>query len=230
MNEPMPIYLRAHTELWRDKRRWNGPSKQSLKYPEYALVFDCETLLDTSQALILCCYQICRREESGHYICVEEGLMFADGATARERMIVNKYARSHKTASVNGQSKIRVLSQSKFIENVFYKLGYDADALVCGFNLPFDLSRLAVNARKARKNKGWSFIMSQYKDRKTGRLLENRFRSRIIITPRDSKAAFMRFAGRREGARKRGRSHTDSFDRAQSPDVIPGPCERELGD
>ena len=204
MMESMPIYLRAHTVIPHDNRRWIANRKEPDKCPEYALIFDCETRLDTGQALILCSYQICCRAKNGVYMCVEEGLVFADEASASERLIIREYAQSHKSIAL-GRSRIRVLSRSKFIEQVFYKLAYDADALVCGFNLPFDLSRLAVGARKARRNTAWSLIMSQYKDKTTGRLLENRFRSRIIITPKDSKAAFIRFAGRREGARKHGR-------------------------
>jgi len=204
MTESMPIYLRAHTVIGHDNRRWIANRNNPERRPQYALVFDCETRLDTSQALILCSYQICCRGVDNTYICVEEGLVFADEASAGERLAIREYAQSHKSVAEGG-SKILVLSRSKFIEKVFYKLAYDADALVCGFNLPFDLTRLAVGARKARRNTAWSLIMSQYKDAKTGRLLENRFRSRIIITPKDSKAAFITFAGRREGRRKQGR-------------------------
>ncbi len=203
MTEPMPIYLRAHTEIAHDKRRWNGHKKQPLKYPEHALVFDSETLLDTSQAFILGVYQICHWEENA-YVSVEEGLVFADGATAGERLIVQEYARTRRAETASGKSKIRTLSQSNFVEKIFYKLAYDADALVCGFNLPFDLSRLALDARKARGNKGWSLIMSQYKDKKTGSLRENPFRPRIIITPKDSKAAFINFTRPKDGPRKPG--------------------------
>lgn len=207
----MPIYLRAHTVLFRDRLRPNGNSNKPEKYPEYALVLDCETHLDAGQALILCVYQICRRNGDGLYVCVEEGLVFADEATANEQAIIREYSQTHKPHVAEGYpNRLRVLSRSEFVEHVFYKLAYEADALVCGFNLPFDLSRLAVDARKARKNKAWSLILSQYKDTKTGRLHENRFRARIIIEPKDSKAAFIRFAGRNgtkrsEGPRKLGR-------------------------
>lgn len=205
MNKPMPIYLRAHTELPVEKRRRRTRKKEPIKYPEHALVFDCETLLDASQALILCGHQICRRDENGRYVCVEEGLVFADGATAKERLTVREYAKSHKADAIGGPSEIRVLSQSKFIEKVFFQLAYDADALICGLNLPFDLCRLAADARKARGDRGWSLIMSQYKDKTTGRLRENPFRPRIIITPKDSKAAFISFTGCKDGIHKRGR-------------------------
>ncbi len=205
MNEPMPIYLRAHTELAETKRPRKRNKRQPPKYPEYALVFDCETLLDTSQALTFCGYQICRRDEDSWYFCVEEGLVVADGVTAKERLTVRKYARSHDTEACEGPANIRVLSQSSFIEKVFFPLAYEAGALICGFNLPFDLSRLALDAREARGNRGWSLIMSHYKDKKTGRQRENPFRPRIIISPKDSKAAFITFAGCKDGRYKRAR-------------------------
>jgi hypothetical protein len=203
MTDSMPIYLRAHTVAASDKFHPNRKSNKPEKYPEYVLVFDCETRLDAGQALILCVYQICRRNAGGLYVCVEEGLVFADEATANEQAIIREYSETHKTDAAEGYPvRLRVLSRSEFVEQVFYKLAYEADALVCGFNLSFDLSRLAVNARKARKYKAWSLILSQYEDAKTGRLHENRFRARIIIEPKDSKAAFIRFAGRNETKRK----------------------------
>src|SRR5271169_2256856 len=103
MTDSMPLYLRAHTEMTLPKRRWIGHRKQP-KYPEYALIFDCETLLDTSQAFILGCYQICHREESGQYICVEEGLVCPDEAGGRERLTIRKYAKTHKADMAKGHS------------------------------------------------------------------------------------------------------------------------------
>ena len=208
MSEAMPIFLRAHTEFSeKEQKEWRQRSgkKQPPKYPDYALVIDCETLLDTSQALIMCCYQICRLGSNTSYFCVEEGLVYADEATAKERLIIRKYARTHESAASEGSPKIRVLSQSQFIKRVFFPLAYDAEALICGFNLPYDLSRLAVDVREARGGRGWSLIFSQYKDKKTGRLRENSFRPRIIISPKDSKAAFISLTGCKDGPRKRGR-------------------------
>ncbi|MFZ0702222.1 MAG: hypothetical protein WBD21_07435 [Candidatus Acidiferrales bacterium] len=133
-------------------------------------------------------------------------MVLADEATKSERLALRQYARSHRAKVGSDHSgRIRVWNRSKFIEKIFFKMAYDADALICGFNLPFDLSRLAVDARKARGNKGWSLIMSQYKHKKTGELRENPFRPRIVIKPKDSKAAFIKFAGVKDGPHKQGR-------------------------
>jgi hypothetical protein len=89
------------------------------------------------------------------------------------------------------------------MERFFYL--YELEFLFVGFNLPFDLSRIAVEAHKARRNRGWSLVMWQFKDKATGQLRENKYRPRIIITPINSKAAFIGFSGRRGGPRKQSR-------------------------
>jgi hypothetical protein len=42
------------------------------------------------------------------------------------------------------------MTRADFIDGIFYKYGYHLRALIIGFNLPFDLSRLAVSHRPAR--------------------------------------------------------------------------------
>jgi hypothetical protein len=72
-----------------------------------------------------------------------------------------------------------------------------ADAAIVAFNLPFDLSRIAAEYRVARGagQRGWSFVLSRYKDKKKGVWLPNSFRPRVQLRPKDSKAAFIRLAG-----------------------------------
>jgi len=72
-----------------------------------------------------------------------------------------------------------------------------ADAAIVAFNLPFDLSRLAVEYRVARGagGRGWSFVVFRYKHPKSKRLLPNSYRPRLQLRPKDSKAAFIRLAG-----------------------------------
>ena len=64
-----------------------------------------------------------------------------------------------------------------------------------GFNLPFDLSRLAVDcgAARGRFRGGFSLVLWRY--RKKGRCLPNLFRPRIRIRHLDSKMAFTEFGG-----------------------------------
>jgi hypothetical protein len=50
-----------------------------------------------------------------------------------------------------------------FVDDVFYGLAYDLRATIVGFNLPFDLSRLAVRHGPARSKMrgGFTFQLSE---------------------------------------------------------------------
>jgi hypothetical protein len=56
-----------------------------------------------------------------------------------------------------------------------------------------------------RRDEGWSLVLSQDSDPTTGLIRENPLRSRIILTPKDSKAAFIRLAGVGVRSKKTGR-------------------------
>ena len=43
----------------------------------------------------------------------------------------------------------RLFSLHDFVERVFFTAAYEGEATVVGFNLPYDLSRLALEARRA---------------------------------------------------------------------------------
>src|SRR5439155_18805477 len=96
----------------------------------------------------------------------------------------------------NRHRKLKLYNRSAFVEQVMYK-AIQAGAAIVAFNLPFDLSRLAVEYRVARGagRRGWSFIVFGYQNQMTGMWLPNTFRCRVQLRPKDSKAAFMRLAG-----------------------------------
>src|SRR5207302_8485288 len=91
---------------------------------------------------------------------------------------------------------LKLHSRSEFDEKVMYT-AIHAGAAIVAFNLPFDLSRLAVEYRIASGagKRGWSFVIFRYRDKKTGKWLPNSFRPRVQLRPKDSKAAFIRLAG-----------------------------------
>jgi len=72
-----------------------------------------------------------------------------------------------------------------------------AGTAVCAYNLPFDLSRIAVEYRVAHGagKRGWSFVVSRYWNKGKGKWQPNSYRPRIQLRPKDSKAAFIRLAG-----------------------------------
>jgi len=217
MSEPLPIFLRAHTEVLKPRKKKSksilglkGDSAKrntfaEPKWPECVLVLDYETTTDERQSLTFGSYRFCREVASGVYECVYEGIFYADDlpeTTPKAISILQKYVDTTRAETPDGYpSGIELLSRSDFVERVFWR-SINAGAAVVGFNLPFDLSRLAVECSPARRrNQGWSLVLSQDKDPETGLVRHNPFRSRIVITPKDSKAAFIRLAG--SGIRKK---------------------------
>lgn len=175
------IFLRAHTVAPMKS------SQESLrltpeKWPTKILVFDTETTLDTSQGMTFGVYQLCELID-GKYIVAEEGLFYADDLDTLQRKMIEDYAKTN-FASIEKKSfppkvELKVYSRWEFVERVFWK-AIKQDRLIVGFNLPFDLSRLAVRWGKA-DNDGWSLILSQRVSRKTKNLEGNPHRPRVTI-------------------------------------------------
>jgi hypothetical protein len=103
-----------------------------------------------------------------------EGLFYGDDVTAHERDVLDAYVRSpdhHPNVTVKTfppKLRLPLYSRAAFIEQVFWK-AIQRGALVVGFNLKFDLSRLAVQWRAADDG-GFSLVFSERRSRKTGQI------------------------------------------------------------
>lgn len=120
----------AGSEGFRDQ----GPS-------DWALVFDCETSRDLSLRLRVGCYQVRKKgrlRSSGLFID-EDALSEADLA------VIRAYAAEH---------ELTVLTRAEFVERVFMRYAVLRRAWVVGHNLPFDLSRLAIDHGPAKDMSG----------------------------------------------------------------------------
>jgi hypothetical protein len=94
----------------------------------------------------------------------------------REQQVIARQAR---------ETGLELLTKEDFVENVFYKLAYELRATIVGFNLPFDISRLAVGHNSARRRPmrgDFSFQLS-----------ENRWRPRIQVKHLSRRASMIRF-------------------------------------
>jgi hypothetical protein len=194
VHEPHDIFVRAHAAL---------PSKQSWqrkihsKWPKFALIFDTETTLDPTQRLTFGCYRRCELI-AGEYRCIEEGLFHADELAPSDRKTLQKYVGNLKNVPdvrrFPPQLKLKLMSRTNFVNQVFFRAVRDGD-LVVGFNLPFDLSRLAIKYGAARKG-GWSLVLSGQIGRKTGKLEVNPKKPRIVLTSLNSKTAFIKLSSK----------------------------------
>lgn len=160
-------------------RCYNEPAKtysrKSRKIPKYqeeerVLVLDTETRTDMYQNLMFGSYQVYSRG-----ILETEGLFHGSDLKESEMTVLMNYA-------VKNDLPLRPVTQ--FVEEIFLPEVYGQETLCVGFNLPFDLSRLAIdsgNARGANRG-GFSFLLS-----------EDPQCPRLIINHVDRKRAFISF-------------------------------------
>lgn len=102
------------------------------RYGERVLVFDTETTTDAAQRLLFGFFRIYERD-----LLVREGLVVADVLDHESMICLTEYA---------AKVRLPMFSREKFVEEIFYPEVYVAGTLCVGFNLPFDLSRIAIHA------------------------------------------------------------------------------------
>jgi hypothetical protein len=190
------IYLRCHTCLLEARSLDNKGTRKPRPLPKYVLVLDTETTTDACQTLNFGAYQFCEVDSQGQYVCGEEGLFHADNLNPRQLEVLQRYVHDKNGKKTKNELKLRLYDRQVFVEKVMYT-AIQAGAAIVAFNLPFDLSRLAVEYRVARGagGRGWSFVVFRYKNEAKGEWLPNSFRPRVQLRPKDSKAAFIRLAG-----------------------------------
>ena len=197
---PPADFLTIAVRTYADHGPYKPPRQQAHHASKYAIVFDCETTTDETQALRFGCFQL--REDE---VIVERGL-FCDEESldTEEQKLLKVYAKKHELSHI---------STDEFVENYIYKFGYDLGAAIIGFNLPFDLSRIAKDygiARKAMKG-GFTF-----------RLSDDKRRPNIAVKHISSRMALIRFVGpfvQRTGRGMRRRKNLVPFERGTFIDV-----------
>lgn len=177
------LYLRAHTTFNEKSEETEEKQPRRRKraaklWPDYALVWDTETTLDLGQTLNFGVWRFCelRRAE---YVAVQEGVFYHDGLSRHGVQTILAYKRKHSADDVagTGNEDLVVVPRAKFVERIFWE-AVQAGALIVGFNLPFDISRIAVRWATAQ-NGGFSFVLSHL-DKKQ---VENHHRPRIRVAP-----------------------------------------------
>ena len=185
------IFVRAHTSV-RTKtatdRRW------SPKWPRHCLIFDTETTLDPAQKLNFGAFRRCKLVGS-RYVCVAEGIFHRDDVTNAQSGVLQRYKNDPPTLPeieyFPAETQLSLQNRASFVRRVFWKSVRKGE-LIVGFNLPFDLSRLAVRSTEGKKG-DWSLALSQlWKNPKTGRVVPNPKRPRIVVDAQNSKMAFVR--------------------------------------
>jgi hypothetical protein len=183
------------------------------------LVFDTETTTDAAQALNFGVYRVCRWAGDGTLATVQEGIFYADDLPTRDPAgyaTLREYAERHRFYP-KGVTR-RLWSGKEFLGSIFFPWAYSSRALVAGFNLPFDLSRLAVEwgtARGAMRG-AFSLRLAEYVDA-AGTRREHQYRPRVLVHHLDSKKALIRFG------RASRTDHRDDLIPEQTPGGPPDP-------
>jgi hypothetical protein len=134
-------------------------------------VFDTETTIDEYQNL-----------KFGSFVVSNKGAIISIGLFCNPKF-VSKKERSELIKYCKKNPAIRLYGLDEFIE-VFYSYIYEKRVPCIGFNLPFDLSRLAYDFGYARGSMKGGFVF---------KLSEQRKNPPIIVKHNDSSQSFIRF-------------------------------------
>lgn len=160
-SEALPIHLRCYSRPVVAGEQAPSPSgaRKVRAKPQpnnIVLVFDTETTIDAAQRLRVLFYQL---RVSGRLD--EEAVAYdPEVLTPQELATLRAYCAE--------RGLPEPISLAAFREDVFLGKGYDCGAEIVGFNLPFDLSRIAIDANAARVTKrrrkmrgAFTFAMSE---------------------------------------------------------------------
>jgi hypothetical protein len=170
--------------------------------PANLLVLDTETTIDAAQSLTFGSYRYYRVSWIGanpRLTCAEEGLFYADDLGDRDTeglQTLREYVAGYRAATVEGvPSALKLISRTEFVNRVLYQEAFKKRSLIVGFNLPFDLSRLAVGwgSARGRFQGGISLALFTYQTEDGMWKEAHLYRPRVAIKHIDSKRALKGF-------------------------------------
>ncbi len=141
-------------------------------------MWDTETTLGLKQTLNFGIWRFCKLQGT-EYVAVQEGIFYRDGLASRDIHTILNYKQKHLAdgLAIGTDPQLNVLSRAQFVERVFWE-SVRAGALIVGFNLSFDISRIRVRWTAAQKG-GFSFVLSQLSKKHVA----NIHRPRVRIAP-----------------------------------------------
>lgn len=206
----LKIYTRAHTEIVRDKsknaKKARDPKPVPERLPKRVLTLDVETRTDVHQRFMFGIYRICKLVD-GQYLSEREGIFYSgepeegpQGYSARldekELNAIGKFvAETQPDVEKEYPPKFKFevhRTYTEFMEKVFWPAVRRGDA-ICGFNLPFDLSRISRGWRPTRSKRGFGLIMTWKWSKRKQRWVSGKDRPRIRIESKDARTAFITF-------------------------------------
>jgi len=180
---PLAVAIRVFPAL---KRAEQKRTNKVWRLPRAMLVFDTETQTDEAQRLTFGSYRFFVDNELH-----EEGLFYADDLPAKDRKTLEGYVAEKNRRGTH----LLLLNRRKFLKK-FYKAVYKGRALLVGFNLPFDLSRIAIAGHPARGRFAGGFSLALWSYIKDGSEKPDPHRPSVGVKHIDSKRALKGFTAR----------------------------------
>jgi hypothetical protein len=183
------IAVRAYAipENYKKTRRGRKSSKS---WPSLTLIYDCSTRDDVSKRLTQGSYLVLNGQR-----VIDRGFFYGDDLPKEEMSQLEQYCSLRNSEMVKGKEKFRLLSRERFVREVFLKVGYRARGVIVGLNLPFQISRIALDWAEARAKFyrwGFSFTLLKYEDQ-YGIIRPHAFAPRIAIKSIDGRRALIGF-------------------------------------
>jgi hypothetical protein len=176
----LDLYFRAHTTPSKLQKEYRVQRQQS-EESKQALIFHCVPTPDEKKDSLLGAY-ICAELKGGEYVAKEIGLFHRDGHPDEVR-ILQRFVRG---------SAYELGSMETFRRKVFLKY-LKAGALIVGYDVPFQISRIAVKWHKSQKRRrAFSFYFRIFRDKKTGKVRPSGFEPGLSIESLDASKAIYR--------------------------------------
>ena len=172
ISDHLPLAIRAFA-LTKEPEIYDRKRKATkAKHARWTLVFDTETDTTTGQALRFGTYQLRDGDD-----LFDSGIFYSpNGITADELDCLGRYAKTH---------GLTLLTRDEFADKVFYQQAYKWRARIVGFNLPFDISRLAASHGIARGDMRGGFVFN---------ISPHHYHAKLRLKHLSRRAAFIRFA------------------------------------
>jgi hypothetical protein len=172
------------------------------RYPHEALVFDTETLPGPAQNLRFLVWRLYRDRPGSEpaAVCIEEGIAHPDDLDPDSLRTLSEFVATHDAETTPGfASRLRLAPLSWWLEERLFRYGYahrDRCSVV-GFNLLFDLGRLARYwaPAKGRFRGGYSLAFWGRYDAE-GKWHDRKYRGRLRLRAIDPRRTLFQWATR----------------------------------
>jgi len=126
-----------------------GGTKKPMLPSGWTLFFDTETFTDAGQALRFGTYQV---RDNGELW--QSGIFYDAQCVTDDELSTLEFHADKKG--------LKLITHAEFIADIFYGIGYELRATIIGFNVPFDISRIAIghDSARGRMKGGFTFRFS----------------------------------------------------------------------